>query len=56
LNWGIQKGHVVIPGAHSLDPKGVQYLNENIKIFDFRLTAEEMKEINKLDFKNRMFN
>ena len=30
LNWGIQKGHVVIPGAHSYDPKHVQYLNENM--------------------------
>ena len=55
LNWGIMKGHVVIPGAHSLDPKHVQYLNENIKIFDFRLTEEEMKVMASLDFGNRMF-
>ena len=55
LNWGVQRGHVVIPGAHSKDPKHVQYLNENIKVHDFKLTQDEMNQIAKLDFKNRMF-
>lgn len=55
LNWGIQRGHVVIPGAHSIDPKHVDYLMENIDIFDFKLTEEEMAKMKTLDFHNRMF-
>jgi diketogulonate reductase-like aldo/keto reductase len=51
LNWGVCRGHVVIPKAAS--PK---YQLENIDIFDFKLTEEEMTEIVKIDTVNRLVN
>lgn len=44
LRWDLQKGVVVIPG--SSNPEHIQ---ENIEIFDFELTDEEMEQINKLN-------
>jgi len=55
LNWGVQRGTVVIPGAHSIDPKHQQYMKENMEIFDFVLTPDDIARITKLDFHNRMF-
>ena len=44
LNWGISKGHVVIPKASGLD-----HQKENIDVFDFKLKDEEIKKVNELD-------
>lgn len=44
LRWDLQKGVAVIPG--SSDPDHIQ---ENISVFDFELTDEEMAAINALD-------
>ncbi|MDO4930197.1 MAG: aldo/keto reductase [Bacteroidales bacterium] len=51
LRWQIQKGHIVIP--RSVNP---QHIRENIEIFDFALTGEEMQEIAALDKGKRFFN
>ena len=44
LRWHIQEGIIVFP--KSTNP---QHIQENIDIFDFSLTDEEMEEIRKLD-------
>lgn len=44
LRWHTQVGNVVIPGS-----KNVEHIRQNIDIFDFKLTAEELAEIAKLD-------
>lgn len=44
LRWDLQKGVVVIPGSSNPD-----HIRENISVFDFELTAEEMRAINALD-------
>ena len=44
LRWHIQVGNIVIPGA-----KSKEHIIDNINIFDFELTVEEMNEIKKLD-------
>ena len=41
LNWGLCRGHVVIPGS-----KGLEHQKENKDIFDFKLTDEEVTKIN----------
>ena len=51
LRWHIQKGHLVIP--RSVNPR---HIRENIEIFDFSLTNEEMREIDTLDKGRRYFN
>lgn len=51
LRWHIQEGHSTIPGA-TYHP----YIAENIDIFDFELTPEEMAEIRALDKEQRFFN
>ena len=51
LRWHIQKGHLVIP--RSVNP---QHIRENIEIFDFSLTNEDMREIDTLDKGRRYFN
>lgn len=51
LRWHIQEGHSAIPGA-TYHP----YITENIDIFDFELTPEEMAEIRALDKEERFFN
>ena len=44
LRWLVQQGFVVIPKASS-----IKHLNENMQIFDFVLTDEELKKINALN-------
>lgn len=51
LRWHIQEGFSVIPGASNPD-----YIKENIQIFDFELTDEEMSRIRSLNREKRFFN
>lgn len=44
LRWNLQKGVVVIPGSSNPD-----HIKENLQLFDFSLTDEEMSAINALD-------
>lgn len=44
LRWHLQAGHVAIPGSGNND-----HIRENIAIFDFALTREEMRRIADLD-------
>ena len=44
LRWHIQKGNIAIPGARS-----EAHIKDNIDIFDFELTDEEMNEIEKIN-------
>ena len=44
LRWNLQKGVVVIPGSSNPD-----HIRENLDLFDFALTQEEMDRINALD-------
>lgn len=44
LRWDLQRGVVVIPGSSNPD-----HIKENISIFDFELTNEEMSQIAALD-------
>lgn len=44
LRWNLQKSVVVIPGSSNPD-----HIRENLNIFDFELTQEEMDRINALD-------
>lgn len=51
LRWHIQEGLSAIPGAINPD-----YIKENIQIFDFELTDEEMQEMRSLNKEQRFFN
>ena len=51
LRWHIQEGFSVIPGASNPD-----YIKENIQIFDFKLTDEEMAQMRGLNKEKRFFN
>ena len=51
LRWLIQKNIVVIPKASSED-----HLRENMEIFDFELSREQMEEINGIQIKRRLVN
>jgi len=44
LNWGLCKGHAVIPKAN-----GLEHQKDNLNVFDFELTDQEMDEIANLD-------
>lgn len=44
LRWDLQKGVVVIPGSSNPD-----HIKENISVFDFELTDQEMAAMNALD-------
>lgn len=44
LRWNVQRGVIIIPKSTHIDR-----INENIDIWDFTLTDEEMSEISKLD-------
>jgi len=50
LRWHIQEGFSVIPGATRHD-----YIEENIRIFDFSLSDEEMAQIRALNKEERIF-
>jgi diketogulonate reductase-like aldo/keto reductase len=51
LRWHIQEGNIVFPKSNN-----PQHIKENIDIFDFELTAEEMETIRALDKNVRFFN
>lgn len=51
LRWHIQEEFSVIPGATNPD-----YIKENIQIFDFKLTDEEMQSMRSLNKEQRFFN
>ena len=51
LRWHVQMGHIVIPGS-----KNPGHIASNFYIFDFALTADEMKSIAKLDRNKRYYN
>ncbi len=44
LRWHLQAGHIAIPGSNNPD-----HIKENIEIFDFELSAEEMRQMSGLD-------
>ncbi len=44
LRWHVQDAHIAIPGATNPD-----YIKENIEIYDFELSEEEMNEIRALN-------
>ena len=48
LRWHIQAGYITIPGS-----KNPEHIRENINIFDFTLTNEEMNTISTLDLHQR---
>ena len=50
LRWHTQMGFAVIPGSRNVD-----HIRDNLNIFDFDLTYEEMKEITKLDKNQRYY-
>jgi len=50
LRWGIQRGCSIIPKSSNLNR-----LKENISVFDFTLSPEEMDGISKLNA-NKRFN
>lgn len=50
LRWHIQKGNIVFPMSRNPD-----HIRENLDIFDFALTQEEMEEIAKLNNGKRYF-
>ena len=51
IRWHIQKGFCVVPG--SSNPK---HIKENIKVFDFELTQDEMTKMASLNKEKRYFN
>lgn len=51
LRWHIQEGFSAIPGATDHG-----YITENIDIFDFELTSEEMTRMRSLNKEERFFN
>ena len=48
LRWHLQAGNIAIPGSSNED-----HIQENIEIFDFELTDEEMQEMTALDRNER---
>ena len=48
IRWHVQAGYIVIPGS-----KNPEHIRENINVFDFALTDEEMKAIAGLDKQRR---
>lgn len=51
LRWHIQSGFITIPGSSN-----EEHIKENINIFDFELTSEEVANINKLNTGKRYEN
>ncbi len=50
LRWHIQAGNIVIPGS-----KNPEHIKDNLDLFDFALTGEEMEQIAGLDRNKRFF-
>ena len=50
LRWHVQAGNVVIPGSKNPD-----HIRANFELFDFELTADEMKEIQSIDKDKRYY-
>lgn len=50
LRWHIQEGHIIFP--KTTNP---QHMQENIALFDFTLTEDEMKNIRRMDKGQRFF-
>ncbi len=50
LRWHTQMGFIVIPGA-----KSKEHIKDNINIFDFKLSDEEMTKIAKVDKNERYY-
>lgn len=50
LRWHIQQGNIVIPGS-----KNVEHIKANFDVFDFSLTDDEMKEIEKINKNQRYY-
>ena len=51
LRWQLQAGYIAIPGS-----KNPNHIKENISIFDFELSDEDMKEIYNINEKRRYEN
>jgi len=51
LNWGLCRGYGVIPKAATL-----KYQLENLDVFDFRLTEDEIQKVGELDGNIRLCN
>lgn len=51
IRWHIQEGFSVIPGATNPD-----YIKENISVFDFALSDDEMETMRSLNKEKRFFN
>ncbi len=49
IRWHIQAGYIVIPGS-----KNPEHIRENIDVFDFELTDEEMQAVAAMN-KNKRF-
>lgn len=50
IRWHIQEGFSVIPGTDNPD-----YIAENISVFDFELSKEDMEDLRALDSEKRYF-
>ena len=50
LRWLIQRGVIIIPKSTH-----IERMRQNLDIFDFELTADEMQEIAKLDTGRSLF-
>ena len=48
LRWDLQRGIVVIPGSSN-----PEHIKENLDLFAFELTADEMEQINSLDLNEK---
>ncbi len=51
LNWAIQRGTIAIPKSTKKE-----HIKNNIEIFDFELTAQEIDQINVLNKNHRFVN
>lgn len=51
IRWHIQKGFCVVPGSSNPD-----HIKENIEVFDFELSEEEMAQMAALNQEKRYFN